>query len=164
QIFGTGRLLPGYGFFLNNTLTDFDPIPGRPNSVAPDKRPLSNMSPTLVFRDDAPVLALGSPSGPRIIAAVAQVLLSVLEDDLDAKVAVALPRLFGDRCARAIRWEPGISTSVRAELTARGHSFAAEPREVGDVSLLAIDDGTLTGIADPRRDGVAVGLTWAGSP
>lgn len=160
QVFGTGRMLPGHGYLLNNTLTDFDPRPGRPNSVAADKRPMSNMSPTMVFRGKAPVLMLGSPSGPRIIAAVAQVLLNVLERDLDVEAAVELPRVYGSSCARDVRWEPGLPAAVRKKLRTLGHEFGPAPLEVGAVNLLAIDGDSFTGVGDPRRDGLAVGLTW----
>ncbi|MFY0539295.1 gamma-glutamyltransferase [Nannocystis pusilla] len=98
QHYGTGRLLPGYGFFLNNELTDFDPLPGRPNSPAPDKRPLSSMAPTLVFQGGEPVYVLGSPGGPRIISAVAQVLLDLLEYGLDLEQAIAKPRIYSALC------------------------------------------------------------------
>ncbi|MDC0669228.1 gamma-glutamyltransferase [Nannocystis radixulma] len=159
QHYGTGRMLPGYGFFLNNQLTDFDPLPGRPNSPAPDKRPLSSMSPTLVFRDGAPVYVLGSPGGPRIIAAVAQVLLNLLEYGLEPEPAVALPRVFSDLCSRKARWEPGLPAAVRTRLKQWGHSLRDDPEEVGDVGVIRLEDGTFVGVADPRRNGVAVGLT-----
>lgn len=161
QHFGTGRMVPGRGFMLNNELCDFDPAPGGPNSPAAGKRPLSSMSPTLVLRDGAPVLALGSPGGPRIIAAVAQVLLHVLAYDLDLETAVALPRVYGPRCSGEVRWDPGLGTHVRGELAALGHDFEPAPNEVGDVNLIAVEAGTYTGVADPRRDGVAAGLTFS---
>jgi gamma-glutamyltranspeptidase/glutathione hydrolase len=160
QHFGTGRMVPGRGFMLNNELCDFDPTPGGPNSPAAGKRPLSSMSPTLVLRDGAPVMALGSPGGPRIIAAVAQVLLHVLEYDLDLETAVALPRVYGPQCSGEVRWDAGLGPHVRGELAALGHEFEPAANEVGDVNLIVIDGGTYTGVADPRRDGVAAGLTF----
>ncbi|MCY1060165.1 gamma-glutamyltransferase [Nannocystis sp. SCPEA4] len=159
QHYGTGRMLPGYGFFLNNQLTDFDPFPGRPNSPAPDKRPLSSMSPTLVFRDGAPVYVLGSPAGPRIIAAVGQVLLNLLEYGLEPEPAVDLPRVFSDLCSRKARWEPGLPAAVRTRLKQWGHSLRDDPEDIGDVGVIRLEDGTFVGVADHRRDGVAVGLT-----
>lgn len=162
QHYGTGRLLPGYGFFLNNELTDFDPLPGRPNSPAPDKRPLSSMAPTLVFQGGEPVYVLGSPGGPRIISAVAQVLLDLLEYGLDIEQAVAKPRIYSARCSEKARWESDLPRTVRDELEALGHRFRDEPLEVGDVGVIAVDGDTYVGVADPRRDGVAVGLTRAG--
>ncbi|MFZ6184180.1 gamma-glutamyltransferase [Nannocystis pusilla] len=161
QHYGTGRLLPGYGFFLNNELTDFDPLPGRPNSPAPDKRPLSSMAPTLVFQGGEPVYVLGSPGGPRIISAVAQVLLDLLEYGLDIEQAIAKPRIYSALCNEKARWESDLPRTVRDELEALGHRFRDEPLEVGDVSVIVVDGGTYVGVADPRRDGVAVGLTRA---
>ena len=65
QLFGTGILVPGYGLFLNNELTDFDGVPGGANEVQPNKRPLSSMTPTIVFKDEKPVLTVGSPAERR---------------------------------------------------------------------------------------------------
>ncbi|WAS95603.1 gamma-glutamyltransferase [Nannocystis punicea] len=161
QHYGTGRLLPGYGFFLNNELTDFSPFPGRPNSVAPDKRPLSSMAPTLVFQGGEPVYVIGSPGGPRIIGAVAQVLLNLLEYGLDREHAIAMPRVYSAVCSEKARWESDLSLTIRDELEELGHRFLDEPAEVGDVGLIAIEGDTYVGVADPRRDGVAVGITRA---
>src|SRR5690606_29194205 len=111
-------------------LTDFDPLPDRPNSVAPGKRPMSSIAATLVFEHEKPVMAIGSPGGPRIIAAVAQVLLHMLEEGLDPKAAVALPRLYSADCSANVRWEAGIGSGVRESLSARGHEFEEAPREV----------------------------------
>lgn len=163
QPFGTGRMVPGYGVLLNNELTDFDPLPNRANSVRPGKRPMSSIAATLVFEHGQPVMAIGSPGGPRIIAAVAQVLLHVLEEGLDPKTAVALPRLYSADCSAGVRWEAGIDAGLRESLGARGHEFEEAPREVGNVNLFVIDDGIYTGVADPRRDGLAAGLTFTKS-
>src|SRR5690606_2977248 len=73
QLFGTGIMVPGYGIMLNNELTDFDAVPGGPNEVEPNKRPMSSMTPTIVFKDDKPFMTVGSPGGATIIASVAQV-------------------------------------------------------------------------------------------
>jgi gamma-glutamyltranspeptidase/glutathione hydrolase len=158
QFFGTGRMLPGYGFFLNNQLTDFSTGPG-PNMPEAGKRPLSSMSPTIVFKDDEPVMTIGSPGGVRIIAAVTQVLIHVLEYGLDLKTAVQLPRVSSTSCTGSIRWDPGIPDDVRAELVQLGHKFDAVALDVGNVNLMAIQAGTYTGVADVRRNGVAIGLT-----
>ncbi|MCY1071485.1 gamma-glutamyltransferase [Nannocystis sp. RBIL2] len=135
------------------------PAAGRPNSPAPDKRPLSSMAPTLVFQGGEPVYVLGSPGGPRIITAVAQVLLDLLEYDLDIEQAIAKPRIYSALCNEKARWESDLPRTVRDELEALGHRFRDEPLEVGDVSVIAVDGGTYVGVADPRRDGVAVGIT-----
>ncbi|WP_186819922.1 gamma-glutamyltransferase, partial [Bacillus tropicus] len=63
QLFGSGIMVPGYGVVLNNELTDFDAVPGGANEVQPNKRPLSSMTPTILFKNNEPVLTVGSPGG-----------------------------------------------------------------------------------------------------
>lgn len=163
QVFGTGHVLPGYGFILNNELTDFNSFPGSPNEVQPDKRPMSSIAPTIVFEDGEPVMTIGSPGGPRIIGSVVQVLINVLDLGLDLQTAVALPRVFSSSCSASpnVRWDAGFPADVRAGLTALGYKFEAAPQEVGNVNMMSIEDGTYTGAADPRREGVVIGLTDA---
>lgn len=167
QVFGTGRMLPGYGLMINNELTDFNSFTGKPNSVQPDKRPMSSIAPSIVFKDGEPVLTLGSPGGPRIIGSVVLVLSDILDLGLDLQTAVTRPRVFSSSCTAKpnVRWDPGFPDDVRAGLEALGMVFEAVPQEVGNVNLIAIDGGTYTGAADPRREGVAIGLTdSAGTP
>jgi gamma-glutamyltranspeptidase/glutathione hydrolase len=169
QVFGTGRMLPGYGFMINNELTDFDARPGGPNEVQPFKRPLSSIAPSIVFDDGVPILTLGSPGGPRIIGSVVQVLINILDLGLDLQTAVALPRLFSSSCTAApnVRWDAGFPDAVRAALSAQpfNYKFEPTPQEVGNVNLISIGDEAYTGVADPRREGVAIGLTdKAGKP
>lgn len=162
QVFGTGRMLPGYGLMINNELTDFNSFKNLPNSVQPDKRPMSSIAPSIVFnKDGKPVLTLGSPGGPRIIGAVVLVLSDILDLGLDLQTAVSRPRVFSSSCTAKpnVRWDPGFPDDVRAGLEALGMVFEAVPQEVGNVNLIAIDGKTYTGAADPRREGVAIGLT-----
>ena len=98
QTGGSGITVPGYGFLLNNELTDFNFVPltagvPDPNLPGPGKRPRSSMSPTIVFDDGRPVLALGSPGGASIITTVIQVLTGYLDRDLALVDAIAAPRL-----------------------------------------------------------------------
>lgn len=72
-------MVPDYGVILNNELTDFDAIPGGANEVQPNKRPLSSMTPTILFKDDKPVLTVGSPGGATIISSVLQTILYHIE-------------------------------------------------------------------------------------
>lgn len=167
QVFGTGKMLPGYGIMLNNELTDFNPIPGGPNEVQPHKRPLSSISPSVVFDGETPVLTLGSPGGPRIIGSVVQVLINIFDLGLDLQTAVALPRLFSSTCATTtpnVRWDAGFPTDVRKGLEKLGYVFESTPQEVGNVNLIAIGGGTYTGVADQRREGIAIGLTDSADP
>lgn len=162
QVFGTGRMLPGYGLMLNNELTDFNPIPGGPNEVQPNKRPLSSIAPTVLLADGEPVLTIGSPGGPRIIGSIVQVLVNILDLDIDLQTAVSMPRVFSSTCATTtpnVRWDSGFPNDIRAGLIELGYVFEPTPQEVGNVNLIGIEDDTYTGIADPRREGIAIGLT-----
>lgn len=101
--FGTKVMVPGTGFFLNDEMDDFTAKPGAPNlfglvqgeanAIAPGKRPLSSMAPTIVTRDGRTVLVLGSPGGPRIVSTVLEVILNVVDYGMDVAEAVAAPRL-----------------------------------------------------------------------
>jgi len=98
QIAGTGITVPGYGFLLNNEMTDFsftpiDPPRPDPNLPASGKRPRSSMSPTIVLRDGTPVLAVGSPGGSTIITTVLQILVNRLDFGMSLRQAIAAPRL-----------------------------------------------------------------------
>ena len=90
--FGFGVIVPGTGFFLNDTMHDFDPLPGGPNSVAPGKRPVSNMTPTLLLKDGSPRLVAGSAAGPRIVTATLQTILNVVDHMLGIQEAIDAPR------------------------------------------------------------------------
>ena len=153
---GTGMVVPGYGFLLNNELTDFDFVPGGPNQVEPGKRPRSSMTPTLVFRDGQPVFTLGSPGGATIITTVLQVFLNVVEHGMDLPEAIAAPRIFSASYP-SLAWEEGIDPAVLDALRARGHQPAASATVIGSVqAALRGPDGTWVGAADPRREGSVV--------
>lgn len=175
--FGSGILVRGAGFFLNNELDDFSIAAGVPNqygligsqanALEAGKRPLSSMSPMIV-RDDrgAVVLVLGSPGGPRIITAVMQVLLRVLLLEEDLHDAVRAPRLHQ-------QWRPletwfeadqggGWDPELLEELAARGHPIEVVERSLGSVQAIAVDErGQPIATSDPRRGGAA-GVTGRG--
>lgn len=159
QLFGTGIMAEGTGIMLNNEITDFDARPGGPNEIQPGKRPMSSMTPTIVFKDGKPVMTVGSPGGATIIASVAQTLLNVLEYDMDLKEAIEEPRIYTNAFPN-IRWEAGIPAAVRSDLEARGHRFDAAPQEIGNVNAIWIDPktGRYYGAADSSREGRAVGI------
>lgn len=115
--------------------------------------PRSSMSPTLVFRDDRPLLALGSPGGPSIITTVLQVLVNVLDFGMDLPSAVAAPRL-SQRNLAATAAEPALSASPEGRaLEALGHRFVNEGA-LGAVTGIAFNaDGSRTAVADSRRLG-----------
>jgi gamma-glutamyltranspeptidase/glutathione hydrolase len=160
QVFGTGIMVPGYGFMLNNELTDFDARPGGANEVQPNKRPLSSMTPTIVLEDGKPVLTLGSPGGPTIITTVLQAALNIIDYEMELKDAVEVPRIYNSHTSTTI-WEEGISADVRDQLASMGHNWSANPsRSIGNVQGILIDheNGLFYGVADSRRDGTAIGI------
>jgi gamma-glutamyltranspeptidase/glutathione hydrolase len=171
--YGNGVSVPGAGFLLNNEMDDFTASPGQPNAyglvqgeanaIAPGKRPLSSMSPTLVFRPDgSPWLATGSPGGSRIITTVLQVLLGRLVHGLNLASAVASPRVHSQLWPDQISHEQGISPDTLDLLRRRGHQLQLAPAmgSANSVEVLqpaAGDVGRSLGVADPRRlDAAAV--------
>ncbi|UAL53773.1 MULTISPECIES: gamma-glutamyltransferase [Metabacillus] len=159
QVFGTGIMVPGYGLMLNNELTDFDAVPGGANEVQPNKRPLSSMTPTIVFEDDKPVLTVGSPGGPTIITSVLQTILHTIEYDMELKAAVEEPRIYTNNL-NSYRFENGISSDLIARLNQMGHRFGINPVVIGNVQSILIDNekGTFKGVADSSRNGAAIGV------
>ncbi|NYT35682.1 gamma-glutamyltransferase [Allopusillimonas soli] len=149
------------GFLLNNQLTDFSlsdtDDQGRlvANRVEPGKRPRSSMSPMIVFRQDAPVLAIGSPGGSSIINYVAKALLGVLDWGMNVQQAIDLPN-FGSR-NRETELEKGtVLQTLRRPLEAMGHSVREMDFPSG-LQGIAITPQGLEGGADPRREGLAIG-------
>ncbi|MBT2693873.1 gamma-glutamyltransferase [Bacillus sp. ISL-55] len=157
--FGSGIMVKDHGFVLNNELTDFDAVPGGLNEVQPGKRPVSCKTPTIVFKDDEPVLTLGSPGGPTIIGSVFQTLVNVLDFGMDLKDAIEEPRIFNST-GPLIGWESGISMEAKGELESMGFEFADGPFPLGNVQAIKIDreKGLIYGAADSSREGKATGL------
>lgn len=157
--FGSGRMVGG--FFLNNQLTDFSFVARdedgrlRPNAVQPGKRPRSSMSPTIVLDSDGAFeLATGSPGGNSIIAYTAKSLVGMLDWGLSPADAAALPNVVarGD----TVNIEEGFDETLMAELRARGFTIQGGRGENSGIHIIReLEDGTLIGAADPRRDGVA---------
>ena len=167
--FGSAVTAGKLGFLLNDEMDDFTSKPGVPNlygliqseanAIAPGKRPLSAMSPTIVTKDGKLFLVLGSPGGPRIITTVANILMGVIDYGLDIQQAVNAPRFHH-------QWEPdvifmekvGISPDTIKLLEARGHKVKAEGYW-SDGECIAIDPktGELLGAPDGRNGGRAVG-------
>jgi gamma-glutamyltranspeptidase/glutathione hydrolase len=167
--FGSGVVVRGAGFFLNNEMDDFAAQPGSPNmygliqgeanSVAPHKRPLSAMTPTLVLKDQKLILAVGSPGGPTIINTVLQVILNVFDYHMNIQQAVNAPRVHHQWMPDTISFEPfGISSDVRSALEKKGHHFAAAAGYMGDAEAVMIDQdtGLRWGASDPRNADAAV--------
>lgn len=150
------------GFFLNNQLTDFsfDPLrDGKPVANAPGagKRPLSSMSPTLVFDHKGRfVMALGSPGGPAIIPYVAGTLIGLIDARLSPAEAVALPHVVETGGPLTLEKNPALDALAPA-LTAMGYTVKASASEISGLHIVARVPGGYVGAADPRRDGVALG-------
>jgi gamma-glutamyltranspeptidase/glutathione hydrolase len=175
SLYGARVVVTGAGFFLNNEMDDFAANPGAPNqyglvmgeanAVAPRKRMLSSMSPTIVS-DGATGrvrMVLGSPGGPTIISSVAQVIENVLTFGMTPREALAAPRLHHQHLPDALQFERGgLEPDVVAALAAMGHTVTerAESQPLqGDVQAIFVEpDGTLVGASDPRRGGAPVAL------
>jgi gamma-glutamyltranspeptidase/glutathione hydrolase len=164
QIGGSGITVPGYGFLLNNELTDFNFTPGTANSSAGGKRPRSSMSPTLVLAGDRPLLALGSPGGATIITTVLQILLNRLDFGMTLPEAIAAPRA-SQRNSPTTQAEPAFIASPEAQaLTALGHSFASTP-EIGAATGIAfLPGGFVQAVAEPVRRGGGSALVQEPAP
>lgn len=158
QTGGSGIVVPGRGFLLNNELTDFSftpSTPGQPdpNLPGPGKRPRSSMSPTIVLKDGEPLLALGSPGGSTIITTVLQVLTGRLDRELSLAEAIAEPRA-SERNGDATSAEPGFLARPEAEkLRSIGHRFE-DSGEIGAATAVErLPDGRWVAAAEPERRG-----------
>ena len=163
--FGSGISVPGAGFLLNNEMDDFSAKPGAPNAygllgnkanaISPGKRPLSSMTPTLVFKDGKPVLATGSPGGSTIITVVAQVILNMLVFDMNVAEATAVPRIHHQWFPDVLAWEQGISPDTRQRLAEMGHILRPEKSVLGRVQSIERQGKILKGYSDNRWPGGA---------
>ncbi len=158
QTGGSGITVPGWGFLLNNELTDFNFVPGTPgvpdpNLPGPGKRPRSSMSPTIVTAHGRPVLALGSPGGATIITTVTQVLTEYVDRGLPLVEAIAAARL-SSRNGSSESAEPAIADGPDgAGLRALGHVLSSTP-EIGAATAIALRrDGTFQAAAERTRRG-----------
>ncbi|AMM92825.1 gamma-glutamyltranspeptidase [Peribacillus simplex] len=159
QVFGSGIMVPDYGFMLNNEMTDFDATPGGVNQVEPRKRPRSSMSPTFVLKDGNPFMAIGSPGGATIIASVSETIMNVLDHHMRIQDAILAPRIYSAGYP-TVRWEPGIEQNTRLELMAKGHVYEEKPQHIGNVQAVIFDyeTGKMYGGADNTREGTVQGV------
>jgi len=131
--YGSGIVVPGTGILLNNEMDDFSALPGVPNSygliggeknaIAAGKRPLSSMTPTLVFREGEPFMATGAPGGARIITAVLNVIVNVIDRGMNIADATDHPRIHNQWLPDEILYEPGLSADTKKLLEAMGHTM-----------------------------------------
>jgi gamma-glutamyltranspeptidase / glutathione hydrolase len=160
HFFGSGVLVPGTGILLNNEMDDFVPKPGTLNSIEPKKRPISSMSPTLVLKDGKPYLSIGTPGATRIISALPQILMNMIDYKMNIQEAIDAARI---HCMSGeIFMESRIPKDVQLALINKGHKLSVRKDfdlYFGGAQGVMIDPktGTLYGGADPRRDGFAAG-------
>src|SRR5438093_1726851 len=153
QIGGSGMVVPGRGFLLNNELTDFEPTPGLANSPGPGKRPRSSMSPSIVFSGNRPVLALGSPGGSTIITTVLQLLINQVDFGMSLPDAIAAPRASQRNTALTTAEPAFLSSPEAAGLQALGQKFTSTD-EIGAATGIAfLRGGLFQAVAEPVRRG-----------
>ncbi|MCB9090959.1 MAG: gamma-glutamyltransferase [Halobacteriovoraceae bacterium] len=168
-LMGSGLVVPGTGIVMNDEMDDFSTKPGasnvfgaigsRQNRIQPRKRPLSSMSPTIVKKDNQTVLALGTPSGTRILTCVAQVIVNYLEFNLPLYRAVTAGRLHQQWQPRKLYLEDVLfrNKDLVSNLEKRGHTV--EQKDLGcKIQAIALEDKTLNGVSDIRGEGLAVGF------
>jgi len=166
--FGSKVVISGTGVTLNNQMDDFSIQPGVPNfyglvgaeanCVAPGKRPLSSMSPTLVLQNGRPVIALGAAGGPRIITAVLQELVDLIDLGETPSQAVAAPRIHQQWSPDELLVEKQLPEDVKRSLAQRGHKITEVPATaVSQIVARSTDGKSFTGAADPRASGTAGG-------
>lgn len=161
--YGLGLVAEGTGVLLNNELDDFAAKPdvpnaygltgGEANAPAPRKRPLSSMSPTIVFKDGRPFLVTGSPGGSRIITTVLQVILNVVDHGMNIAEAVLAPRIHHQWLPDVVMAERGFSPDTLRLLEARGHAVKIGATTGSANSIMALPNGGWAGAADPRQRG-----------
>jgi len=171
-LFGSGITVPGTGIILNNEMDDFSISPFQPNvyglvdtrgsnAIAPGKRPLSSMTPTIVAKDGKPFMVTGSPGGPRIITTTLLSILNVVDYGMDVQEAVSAPRFHHQWIPDQLLVEPAIPVDVIEALRRRGHRVEVSKRNWSSAQAIVVDpaSGRHLGGSDPRDDGIALGYS-----
>ncbi|WP_230012374.1 gamma-glutamyltransferase, partial [Microbacterium sp. Bi128] len=161
QTGGSGMVVPGRGFLLNNELTDFSTVydPADPNRIEPGKRPRSSMSPTIILKEGKPFLALGSPGGSTIITTVLQTILNRVDLGMTISGAIAAPRA-SQRNAAKVTAEPEFIAKYGSQLAPFGHQLTpsgdafTSAAEIGAATAIEfLPDGGMVAAAEPVRRG-----------
>lgn len=165
--YGSGVTVPGLGFLLNNEMDDFAVKPGAPNmfgavggdanAIAPGKRMLSSMTPTIVTKDGKLLLVIGAPGGTRITTGVMQAMLNVLDFKLNMQDAIDAPRLHHQWLPDKLYLERGWSPDTIEILKRWGHSVEPGTPSVSNVHGILVDGQWLQGAPDGRTNGKAAG-------
>ena len=170
DLYGSRVTAKGTGILLNDEMDDFAAQPGKPNlfgliqgdrnKVQGGKRPLSSMTPTIVLKKDGSVwFALGARGGPRIISAVMQSIINVIDFGMNIQQAIDAPRIHHQWLPDEIIYEPyGLSADTMNILSGYGHKFVSRPGYIASATGIMVDaDGVRLGAIDSRSDGAAMG-------
>ncbi|MBI3307046.1 MAG: gamma-glutamyltransferase [Candidatus Omnitrophica bacterium] len=161
-MFGSGMVVPGRGFFLNNELTDFEAVSSseknHPNAPGPAKRPRSSMTPTFIFQEGRPFLIIGSPGGSRIIGAVFNVIVNIIDFGMTLEEALAAPRLIHRGTGIEAEEEFFQQSEIVLGLEQRGMKVSKTDR-IGNIQAIHFDSrqAVIVGAGDPRGEGKAKG-------
>jgi len=159
--YGSGIAVAGAGFLLNNEMDDFSAKPGAPNAfgliggvanaIENGKRPLSSMTPVIVFADGEPWFATGSPGGPRIITTVLQMIVNVVDHDMNFASATAAPRIHHQWFPDVLQMERGFSPDTIRLLEQRGHTVQTKGKSMGSLQTVGVVGDIFFGSSDTRR-------------
>jgi gamma-glutamyltranspeptidase/glutathione hydrolase len=154
----SGVVTPGLGFQHNCHMVMFDPVPGRRNSIAPGKRPITGGGPVLFFREMTPYLVIGSPAGARKVTAIVQAILNVTDFEMDIQRAVSVDRIHVEDDRNTIIVEPYFEPATLVALAALGYHIRFEWYTARLAAVLRdADTSTLVVGSDPRGDrGIAI--------
>jgi gamma-glutamyltranspeptidase/glutathione hydrolase len=160
--FGTKITVPGTGILLNNEMDDFSAKPGVPNAfgliggefnaIAPEKRMLSSMTPTLVMKDGKPFLVTGSPGGSTIITIVLQLIMNIIDHNMNIAAATNAVRVHHQWLPDVLRIEQGLNADTVGLLKEKGHQVVVGPA-MGSSQTIMYTNESLAGASDPRRPG-----------
>jgi gamma-glutamyltranspeptidase/glutathione hydrolase len=158
---GSGVTVPGTGVLLNNGMMWFDPVPGRPNSVAGSKKPLANMAPVLVLDEDGPYLSVGAMGGRRILNALPQIIANVVDYGMGMQAAISAPRI--DCSTGVVQASSRIAPETITALQLIGHTVEVVEEDVlgfefGSPVGVQNDDGMLRGGANPYYPAMAIAV------
>jgi gamma-glutamyltranspeptidase/glutathione hydrolase len=163
--YGSGMMIPGTGMLINNEMDDFSSKPGtfngygllgsEANAIEGNKRPLSSMTPTIIFKNDEPYMVFGSPGGSRIITTVLQVALNVMDHDMNIAQAVHSPRMHHQWLPEVLMIESGFGADTERLLNEKGYKLYPSST-MGSVQAIMKEGNYFYGSADPRRPSAGV--------
>ncbi|TYT79618.1 gamma-glutamyltransferase [Treponema phagedenis] len=165
--FGSGVMVDGYGFMMNNEMDDFSTNPASINKVEPNKKPLSSMSPTVVLdKNKKPFMILGTPGGARIFSGVAQVISRVIDNKLSLHDAISVPKIWNNGPKNNFQYEVPLKGYEKYKITEdtikkleeMGHGKASTAASGAVQAIMFMEDGSIYGTCDPRQDGKAAGF------